>query len=209
MRKDNAQFVAVLLAVAFPVAIWIGADYLTHTQADAPGAATSDRPVDSQGTASAPPTSALASMPSVSGPEGLTKDAVAPGQPATGSNVVHKCRENGRIVYSDLPCGSGTSLKTFTPRLAAAPANWASRSPTPSRPTADPQSGPVAPPTRQVAAADSVKSEKVQRQAECGWIDKQVAAIDARMRQPYYPAEGDRLKEERKALYDRRFSLGC
>lgn len=40
-------------------------------------------------------------------------------------------------------------------------------------------------------------------------IDERIETIDPTLRQPYYPAEGDRVKAERKALNDRRFSLGC
>jgi hypothetical protein len=58
-------------------------------------------------------------------------------------------------------------------------------------------------------ATDVAGAEKARRVSECRLIDERITAIDAILRQPYHPATGDRLKEERKALNDRRFALGC
>ena len=211
MRNDETRFLAILALVALPVAAWIGYGYLTDSPAQSSEAMTTKHPEMARApdtaamqTSMAEPMPAPVSLPRR--PSG-GEDTAAPHQSAS-RGAIHKCQVRGEVVYSDLPCGPGTDLKTFTPDVATV--SLSSR-PLVSAPTTVTAAQPVR--TRQaeerVAAADNVPDESVARQAECRRIDEYIASIDARLRQPYYPQEGDRLKDERQALDDRRFSLGC
>jgi hypothetical protein len=213
MASDNARFVAILVAVAFPVAIWIGSDYLTHEPPSLREGVADDRPVTVHGV-EATRAAIPAVLPESTSPtprrERVIEGTVAAQPPASSPGAIHKCRVAGQVVYSDQPCSAETDLKSFTPSLAAVPVVATSRQAVlPPRPA--PQAQPVEQmqPVQRVAAADATEAEKAKRDAECKWIDERIATIDARMRQPYHPSEGDRLKEERKALNDRRFTLGC
>ncbi len=213
MPSDNARFVAILVAVALPVAIWIGADYLSQAEINASIEATGDLPAMTRAATvpdSATPVPPLAPTPPAIRRERVIEDALAAQQSAAKRGAVHKCRVQGQTVYSDQPCSAGTDLKTFAPNVAAVPADATSRPVVPpSRPAAGAQPVGQTQPVEKVAAADAAEIEKAQRPAECKMIDERIASIDARLLQPYYPIEGDRLKAERKALFDRRFSLGC
>jgi hypothetical protein len=213
VANDNARFAAILLAVAFPVAVWIGADYLTQQEMEDPnGSAGDPRAIARAAGAprSATPAPPLAPRPPEIRREHGIEQALAAQPPVVTTGTIHKCRVQGQIVYSDQPCSAGTDLNSFAPSLAAVPVVATSRSVVPpSRPAMQAQPVGQSQPVEQVAAGDVAEIEKAQREAECRKIDEQIVSIDARMRQPYYASEGDWLKERRKALNDRRFSLGC
>ena len=47
------------------------------------------------------------------------------------------------------------------------------------------------------------------RKVLCDDIDRDIARVDAALRQPHSAQVGDDLTSERKRLTDRRFSVGC
>lgn len=116
---------------------------------------------------------------------------------------IYKCRENGRTVYADHPCGARPEALTVVPasaglspdrsyaeqlaQLQAERARHATRPPAP---------GPAAAPART-------------QDARCAAIDETVRRIDAATRQPLGIPELEHFRAQRKALMDERFSIPC
>lgn len=121
--------------------------------------------------------------------------------PAPGS--IYKCRENGRTVYADHPCG------TQAEALAVAPA---SAGLSPDRSYAD-QLAQVQAERARHAASQPVRSPAASpartHDARCAAIDETVRRIDAATRQPLSIPELEHFRAQRKALMDERFSIPC
>lgn len=124
--------------------------------------------------------------------------------------ITYKCEKNGRIRYGDQPCGKDERTITVS---------TSERTNHPDRPLSQLQAS--------VAQMEASRLERERKQAQivqfspastsshdgkelkCKHIDQEIAAIDSRLRQPYYAQTGDYFKGERKKLTDERFSLGC
>lgn len=154
-----------------------------------------------------PATPSTTPAPAVPMPEHQAeRQPATPPQPARAA--INKCSVGGQTVYSDQPCnaGAGTELRLPGDSAGLAP-----------RRSYQQQLADIEPARRQRLARER-QYEDERRQAavsapnkeqECREIDRAVAGIDAILRQPYGPEFGDRKKAERKALMDRRFSIGC
>ena len=208
-ENENALFIGIFVAFSLIVATWLGYEYLQDSPAKSPHVSPIASPEAVRAARIATSVGEQASGPATVPARPAVEDGGPATQQSASPGTIYKCRVQGQIVYSDLPCNAGTDLKTFTPSLAATAPAAAGRVLAPPRPTAVPQTVLAAQVAEQAAATNAAANESVKRQAECKWTDEQIASIDARLRQPYYPQEGDRLKDERKGLNDRRFSLGC
>lgn len=196
---QNARFISIVLAVAVLVAAWLGFEYLSQ--------------VDRSGNVRQAPDqlpaehTAAPTMPSKDVPQASANNALAPSSPpAAQASVIHKCSAGGKIAYSDQPCAVGSSMKTIEPRLETA-GIFPGRSYQEQLAAMEAERRSVIPP-KPVAMETSQQTQRVATESACNDIDRQIAIIDARLRQPHGPQEGDVWTAERRKLMDRRFSLG-
>ena len=114
----------------------------------------------------------------------------------------------GQIVYADRPCANGAGKQLALPGDSAGLAPQRSY---------QQQLADIEPARRQRLERERQHDDDRRRLAaavpdksmQCAEIDRAVAGIDTILRQPYGPEFGDRKNAERKALMDRRFSIGC
>jgi hypothetical protein len=187
MMRD-ARFLSILLAVAVPVSAWLAVEYMAAgNQARQPLAGD--------------PLPPLRSVPQPVQIGNQVPPAIT-GQ--AGAGGIRKCIANGVATYTDQPCSPNAVTRQVN--LATETAGLA-----PNRSYRSQLAAPLAeirsqgPQVAMVAAPDP----GVAKDVICKQIDDEVKSIDARLRQPYYPQEGDWWKDQRKAAMDRRFSAGC
>ena len=137
-------------------------------------------------------------------PDPSPPDAV--GRPSGSS--IYKCRGPSGTAYRDHPCSSKETELQVT--------------------VAGPISAPRYDLDQLKAKADEMEAARLQRaasetapqtqaerstrdsrQTECDDLDRRIAAVDSRLRQPHSASEGDFWTGERRKLTDRRFSIGC
>jgi len=120
---------------------------------------------------------------------------------------VYECVEDGQRVVSDRPCGPSAQTRTLVvdqpdPRDVARQQQqtWAAQQ---AVPNAYPQSGSAgAVPSAGTPTARS-------NEAACRNINEQIARIDERMRQRYTSQQGERYREQLRALRQQRYDLRC
>jgi hypothetical protein len=121
---------------------------------------------------------------------------------------VYECVVNGQRVVSDHPCGADAQVRTLVvdrpdPRDVARQQQrtWAAQAGSGSAPR-------VAAPVRS-AVPSQVAPVASPNEAACAAIDEAIANLNARMRQGYTSAEGERLRAEWHDLQKRREDLNC
>ncbi|HLO92762.1 MAG TPA: DUF4124 domain-containing protein [Burkholderiaceae bacterium] len=116
---------------------------------------------------------------------------------------IYRCRENGRTVYADHPCGAQAEALTVAPASAGL---------SPDRSYAE-----------QLAQLQAERAQHVVHQplpgqaaapghthdARCAAIDETLRRIDSATRQPLGIPELEHFRAQRKALMDERFSIRC
>lgn len=196
---QDTRFISILLAVAVPVAAWLGVEYLSYLDRS--------KTLPQDATPPAMPTSRDKPIPQ-SGSVATEKpatDATAPSLRQPG--LIHKCVTAGAVVYSDQPCAPAAHVKTLQPnieRAGLAPARSYESQLAALEAERDGQARAQAP-----QPAGPVQVSTSPKEAQCTSLDNAIASVNARLREPHGPQYGDRLNSEKKQLYDRRFSLGC
>lgn len=111
---------------------------------------------------------------------------------------VYECFINGQRVISDRSCGDNAKIKVIeiAPSTPARPAVPQYQSPTPSYDASASSAG------RTTAVTPSNSSA-------CANVDREIAALNARMRQGYTSQEGEWYRERWHALHERRRDLRC
>lgn len=198
LKADTLRVLSAVLALTVLVGAWLGFEMLDRA----------DRPQPAVPTPA--PEAAIGAAPSAPAAIRAPDDGQVhiPAPPAAAPGAIHKCTVAGQVVYADQPCAGGAG------RQLALPADSAGLAPQRSY---QQQLRDIEPARRQRLAREQEYEAERRRLAattpdkslQCAEIDRAVAGIDAILRQPYGPEFGDRKKAERKALMDRRFSLGC
>lgn len=127
--------------------------------------------------------------------------------------VTFKCEHGGRISFSDQPCANGAKTLAVTAAEVVSSQNAMDNLQKLKAQAAAMEADRHAR-ERQfaIAAAETTKvsahsgNTKVR---ECQMIDQAIASVDATLRQPHGPQEGDFWTAKRRELTDRRFSVGC
>lgn len=120
---------------------------------------------------------------------------------------VYECVVNAQRVVSDRPCGAETQTRTLAvdqpdPVEAARQRQrtWAvQQGGTGASASYSPGSG----------SESATRAQSSSNQSECGSIEHQIEAIDARMRQGYTSEEGERYRARLRALKESRYEYGC
>lgn len=196
VKADTLRVLSLGLAVATLLAAGLAFEAL-HRAERPQGAGDGSPAVPSQ-----PP----APPPAAPIPERQAERRPAPPQPVRAA--INKCSVAGQTVYSDQPCSAGAGSELRLPGDSAGLAP---------RRSYQQQLADIEPARRQRIERErrydderrSLAAAVPDKTRECADIDRAVAGIDAILRQPYGPEFGDRKKAERKALMDRRFSIGC
>lgn len=133
-----------------------------------------------------------------------------PPLPRTGRESlvgVYECVANGQRIVSDRPCGPDAQPRTLVvdqpdPREAM---RQRQSMQSPARTGAGYTGGtvPVAPTSNSGATATT------SNEAACANVDRRIDLLNARMRQGYGRAEGERLRAEWHDLKQRRYALRC
>jgi hypothetical protein len=116
---------------------------------------------------------------------------------------VYECTVNGQRVASDQPCGPGAQLRTLTVDH-----------PDPSEVTAQQQRTWLAQQTTDDTSNSRANGSQAvdpaaANQSACAAVERQIAALNARMRQGYTSQEGEWLRAQWQALQKRRAELKC
>lgn len=129
---------------------------------------------------------------------------VAPGQRAYAADGttyvgIYECTIKGQRVVSDRSCGADATTRV----LEIAPAT--------ARPPSVPQYRPIPPsygPSPTLSAARSTTASPGNT-SQCAAVDQEIESLNARMRQRYDSAEGERLRARWHWLKQRRYDLRC
>jgi len=120
---------------------------------------------------------------------------------------VYECVENGQRVISDRPCSSSAQARTLVvdqpdPRDVARQRQqqW----------QAQQQAGRTYSTRRETSQYQSADTRpRPSNEAACASIDQQIDWLNARMRQKYSSQEGEYLRDQLRALKERRYDLRC
>lgn len=196
MKADTLRVLSAVLALAALVAAWLAFEMFDHADHPRPAAPA--------------PEAAVRAAPSAPDAVRLPDDVQVriPAPPAGAPASIHKCTVAGQIVYADRPCANGADKQLALPGDSAGLAPQRSY---------QQQLADIEPARRQRLERERQHDDDRRRLAaavpdksmQCAEIDRAVAGIDTILRQPYGPEFGDRKNAERKALMDRRFSIGC
>ena len=115
---------------------------------------------------------------------------------------VYECSENGQRIVSDRPCGPGATARI----LAVEPPN----APPPSVPTfRSPMPGSSTSVRSTSGTGSGVATASAGNEAACAAVDREIDALNARMRQGYGSQTGKVYRARWHALKERRYDLGC
>lgn len=199
MHKNDGRFISAVLAVATPVILWLGIEYLNQPA----------------GPVAARPVTVPATHPARSELEREQVDAVTTSAPLsqTGTPVfvtgMYKCLQRGKTIYTDKPqedCDPGTA--------------WVGIAPAPARTGMAPAKSYQ----QQLAELEQRKAEEArnappvvrpsspqvdEHAARCREIDAQIRWVDSTLRAPHDGAWGDKLNADRRRLNDQRYAERC
>lgn len=196
-ESSNARFVSLLLALGVMVAGWLLFEY-------------SNQPMQKVSPPQTRPDTSISKPDQVRQPQ--PSQAVPMNTPSQ-SNVVltFKCENAGRVGYGDKPCSANEKTLAITANEKTSEAGTGSNLDQLKGRLASLESARLERERNQEAVRSfSPVAEKMSNlEYVCQQIDKEIAYIDSRMRQPYSAQEGDQLKDRRKQLTDKRFSIGC
>jgi len=111
--------------------------------------------------------------------------------------VAYECWRDGQRILSDKRCGSDASLRTIAE---------------PNRMDAQDTSGLYRPPARAASSSRTMSysdSFSTSESGECAAIERQIDAINARMRQRYTSAQGERFRDQLRELSRARYEAEC
>lgn len=121
-----------------------------------------------------------------------------------GTTTVSKCIVNGTTSYSDGPCPGGALSSQITTHanhnlMAAVRPQAAGRT----------QAQAIERPRPVIVVQEDAVPAAVTHQAECQYLDAQIAHWDAMARQPQSGQMQDWIREQRKQARDRQFRIRC
>ena len=147
----------------------------------------------------------------LTGPEAAPPPQAVEQRPRAGNQStvgVFECVVNGQRVLSDRPCGPEAQVRTLEvdrpdPRDVALQQQrlWAAEQPSRARSTTAPGSSLESATRGSPATASNADA--------CAQVDKEIAALNARMRQGYDSQLGEWFRAEWHRLQDRRAALNC
>jgi hypothetical protein len=160
--------------------------------------------------AEAEPRVRIESMTEVDPPVPAGPSAASSSRGGSQSYVgVYECVVNGQRVVSDHPCGADAQARMLVvdqpdPRDVARQQQrtWAAQAPSAPRAPSVPRTSGAGPAT---AAASAVPANV----DACAAVDREIAALNARMRQRYDSQEGEWLRARWHDLQKRREALDC
>ncbi|WP_291992838.1 hypothetical protein [Candidatus Accumulibacter sp. ACC003] len=199
LSAAQARIVALALALGVVVAAWLLFEFgetTNHSQAAAPY--------------QTPPTSSPSPLvaPQASGgpPPALAAPADLGARPPV--SAIYQCKgPNGRA-FRDHPCASNESEVHVSP---AGPPSTPGYSLAQSKAIADEMEAVRLRGEAQQRSRLSQPDKPAQRSrsSECAAIDQAIAGVDSVLRALHSASQGDYWTAERRALTDRRFSIGC
>jgi len=199
MHKNDGRFLSAVLAVATPVVLWLGIEYLN--QPAGPGAAKQ---------AVSAPMRAAQSAAGMDTPDAVTIPAPA-AQPAPPVfvPVMYKCTQHGKTIYTDKPqddCDHGTAwvgIASVPARTGMAPAK-------PYQQQLTELEQHMAEEARNAPPVVRPSSAQVdEHAARCRDIDAQIRWVDSALRAPHDGFWGDKLNADRRRLNDQRYAERC
>jgi len=141
-------------------------------------------------------------------PSGVT---VAPGERAYAADGttyvgIYECTVRGQRVVSDRPCGAGATARVI--EVAPAPAATTPPPSVPQRRSSQPGSSSTYASSTGPSEAGSTNASPDNTLA-CESVDRAIENLNARMRQRYGSAEGERLRAQWRDLKQQRYDLRC
>ncbi len=204
-ESSHVRVVSLVLALSAVVGGWLLLESSQHAPqhppSDAPPIAENHAPVVARDRAMQPP------VPQSRIP--APTNAVPP----KNLIVTFKCEHDGRISFSDQPCANDAKTLAVTAAEAvSSPKAMDNLQKLKAQAAAMEADRHARERQFEIAAAEAAKvsaqsgNTKVR---ECQLIDQAIASVDATLRQPHGPQEGDFWTAKRRELTDRRFSVGC
>ena len=117
--------------------------------------------------------------------------------PEASIAVAYECWRDGQRILSDRPCGSDASMRTITEPNRMDPQDTSGLYRSPARATSS---------SRRVSYGGGSSSSE---SSECAAIERQIDAINARMRQRYTSAQGEGLRDRLRELSRARYEAKC
>ena len=119
---------------------------------------------------------------------------------AIEARVIYRCKANGVTTFSDRPCGDSaqpyaaddSSVSSYAPGEPAAKSTSAAR-----------------PKQRKIRQGRGVASDQAKLAAECEHVNAALRDIARKMRSGYGVKEGERLKEKKAQLEQKRRTKRC
>lgn len=193
-ESSDRRFVAILLAVALPVA-----GLFALRDPDAPPAATAAR-TGAPGRGAFP--AAMPDSPAPSVASGVRMpDTIGPAAPR-----VFKCIERGRVVYGDRPCAGTAKQHEIAIRDGSGGIGGAVYRRQLEHMTAS-ATAPAAPAF--VAVEPRAAADPTPQSGQCAALEAQAGDITSRLRAPHTPAMGDVWTVALKAVRDQQFAARC
>ena len=154
---------------------------------------------------SLPPTPSTRTTPQATTPLTLPSTLAAP----AGATVVYECNPGVRT-YSDTPCAAAVRLKVLDP---AAQNTYHADASTQLLPEQNPATELSARPSVSMPSGlsriDTSRNAFEAKRALCADIERQIDAINARMRAGYSSVEGEWFRRELNRLSDLRYNTRC
>lgn len=134
-----------------------------------------------------------------------TGDSQLP-EPSAGTRTIFSCEIAGVRTFSDRPCGSAVQSPATEPgTIELGPLNIL-ESPALSAVSAPAKAGQPSVPR---AAAVSSAARRTAKAEACGHIQQSLRKITSKMRSGYTAKEGERLRERKKDLEEKRRARRC
>ncbi len=200
MSAAQARIVALTLALSVVVGAWLLFEY-GETTNQRQTASPYQRPhTSSPSPVVAPPQSSGSPRPEVTSPA----DVLA--RPPASS--IYHCRGPNGSAFRDHPCANNETEVHVSP---AGPISRPGYSLAQSKAIADEMEAARLRGEAQQRWRLSQLDRPAQgsRSSECAVIDQAIARVDSQLREPHSPSQGDAWTAARRALTDRRFSIGC
>lgn len=189
MDSSAARFWTWFGIITMAVVFWLAVDYLAGAQA------TQVPP--------APPAAEPVSTPASVVQQAMQAPAEHPAPPLpvpqADPQVLYKCQDGAKVVYSDQPCAKGQAahiLHTQPALEGAVPF----RAPPPAAAVPDTKKGP---------AVASIDSGDLAKRPECKILEDEIKSIDAHMRERHTSEEANLYNQQRHRASNRRFDLHC
>lgn len=192
MGNSSIRLVSIILALSVVVGAWLLFEY---------GQGSSEPPVSVM----PPPETTTPNVVHRPLPGAATSPSPSPSSTAD-TRTAYKCRGPVGVSYRTEPChGNEKEVNVVTSTVVQPDPNELAALKAKANQM---EAHRLAAENSRVASVQPARSVP-DRRFECDSIDRDVALLDAQLRQPHSPSWGDYLTGKRKGLMDRRFSIGC